>query len=427
MTLPEHAGGTAMRILYVTQWFEPEPIFKGARFARALQDAGHDVQVVTGFPNYPHGNLYPGYSLRPIQRETIEGVRVHRLPLWPSHSQSPLGRIVNYLSFFVSVLFYCLLRSERFDVVYVYHPPLTPGLAVALCGMVRGTPFVLDVQDLWPDSVAASGMANSTIVNILNSLCRFVYKRAAAIACQSQGMLELIAERGVRREKLMRIYNWSNYSPPVEGGNRRAGKPGEDRIPAEIAEAFEGSFNLVYGGNLGQAQALECLIDAAIAARRSDPRIRLHLFGSGIEREKLAERASASTGAVLLHGPVPPDVMDRVFERADALALHLKDEPLFRHTIPSKLQHYISVGRPILAGIQGEGRMMLEECGAARVFDPMDIPAARDAMLVLAELSDLEKASMRKSSKEYYARNLSFENALTQTLEIMDTAAHTSA
>lgn len=416
-----------MRILYVTQWFEPEPILKGARFARALQDAGHDVKVVTGFPNYPHGKLYPGYSLRPIKCETIEGVSVHRLPLWPSHSQSSLGRIANYLSFFISVLLYCLFRSGRFDVVYVYHPPLTPGLAVALSGMLRGTPFVLDVQDLWPDSVAASGMANSTTVNILSSMCRFVYKRAALVACQSQGMLELIAERGVPREKLVRIYNWSNHSPPAEGANRKADQLGEDSIPAEIAEAFEGSFNVVYGGNLGQAQALECLVDATIEARRTDPRIRLHLFGSGIEWEILAERASTSNGGVLLHGPVPRDVMDRVFESADALALHLKDEPLFRHTIPSKLQHYMSVGGPILAGIEGEGRRLLEESGAARVFAPMDIPAARDAMLALAVLTEVEKASMQKSAQVYYARNLSFENALTQTLEIIDTAAHAPA
>src|SRR5438105_2146105 len=114
-----------MRVLYLTQWFDPEPnIIKGLAFVRALQEAGHDVTVVTGLPNYPSGRIYPGYRLRLIQHEELEGVRITRLPLYPNHDNSALGRSLNFLSFFVAVLLYCLIRSRRFDVAYVYHPPI---------------------------------------------------------------------------------------------------------------------------------------------------------------------------------------------------------------------------------------------------------------------------------------------------------------
>lgn len=419
MTSADHADTRSLRVLFITQWFEPEPAFKGARFARALADTGHQVRIVTGFPNYPGGKVYPGYRIRWRKREMINGLEVDRLALWPNHDRSTLGRIANYLSFFVSLFFYCLQHMRRFDVAYVYHPPLTPGLAAALVGKVSGTPFVLDVQDLWPDSVAVSGMANRHIVRLIDAMCRFVYARAAIIIGQSKGIANLIAQRGVPRAKLRHVYNWSNYTPAWPEVQNSGGAP----LPPAVAASFEGHFNVVYGGNLGQAQALECLASATIEARRTDPRIRLHLFGDGISRDELAEYAENSNGGVLLHGSVPREVMDRVFERADTLALHLKDDPLFRHTIPSKLQHYMSVGRPILAGIEGEGRTLLEACGAAQIFAPMDVAGARDAMLALVRLGEKEKARMQQSSKTYYSQTLSFDAAVAETLGIIEHAA----
>lgn len=415
MISSEVSSDTKLRILYLTQWFEPEPAFKGVRFVRALMDAGHDVKVLTGFPNYPGGKLYPGYKVRFFQREEIEGVSINRVPLWPSHDKSLLGRITNYLSFFVSAFIYCLSQLSRFDVVYVYHPPLTAGLAAALAGVFRRTPFVLDVQDLWPDSVAASGMGNGVIVTLLSAMCNFVYKRAACVVCQSDGMLELIADRGVPRDKLVRIYNWSNYSKA---------KPDDTTVmPEFVSEAFEGVFNIVYGGNVGQAQGLEYLAEAVTKAHKSDPRLRFHIFGSGIEKDKIAELARHSNGVVWLHESLPRDTVDRIFERADVLALHLKSEELFKHTIPSKLQHYLSVGRPILAGIEGEGARILERSGAARIVAPEDVTALAAALVDLARQEELTNQAMSHSALNYYSRHLSFDRALKTTLAIIEKAS----
>ncbi|HWU80390.1 MAG TPA: glycosyltransferase family 4 protein, partial [Caulobacter sp.] len=271
-----------MRVLYLTQWFEPEPnILKGLAFVRALEAAGHQVTVVTGFPNYPTGRLYPGYRMAWMRREMIEGVEVVRLPLYPSHDASSLRRSLNFLSFFLAALAYGLLRRRRYDLAYVYHPPITVGLAAALAGWVRRLPFVLDVQDLWPDTVAATGLAGTErLIGVLGRLCDFVYRRAAAVVAQSDGMREALIARGAPAAKLTTIHNWADL-PPIS-------PDGEQPLPAPRSAAF----TLVYGGNLGRAQGLETLIDAAalLQARGSDIEIVLH--GEGVEAEVLKARAA---------------------------------------------------------------------------------------------------------------------------------------
>ena len=152
-----------MKILILTQWFEPEPTSKGLLFARELVARGHEVEVLTGFPNYPGGKLYPGYRIRPWVREHIDGVSVLRVALYPSHSNSGFQRALNYMSFALSAALIGTALIRQPDVVYVYHPPITVGFAGAVIGFLRKTPFVYDIQDLWPDTVASTGMmSNST-------------------------------------------------------------------------------------------------------------------------------------------------------------------------------------------------------------------------------------------------------------------------
>ncbi len=399
-----------MRILYVTQWFEPEPAFKGLAFAAALADAGHEVQVVTGFPNYPAGRLYQGYKLRLRQREVIDGIAVDRLFLWPSHDRSAVGRSLNYLSFFVSVLLYALVHTRRYDLVYVYHPPITPALAISIAQIVRPVPFIVDIQDLWPDTVASSGMANGWIVRVLNGLCRSVYRRAAHIICQSDGMLDRLASRGVPRSKLSRIYNWSNYAPAQET---------RDALSAEINEAFHGRANIVYGGNIGQAQALEALVEACARASVSAPTVRLHIFGEGIEKDRIKALAAQHPDHVRVYDALPRAHMDRVFERADVLTMHLKDDPLFDITIPSKLQHYLSVGKPILAGVSGEAAAILNQSGAAVVCRPMDVAALSEGMASLAAMSEAERRERGGRGLRFYEDRMSFDAALEETRAVL--------
>lgn len=405
-----------MRILYLTQWFEPEPAFKGLAFARAMVARGHQVEVATAFPNYPSGKLYPGYRLRPYQRELMDEIVVHRLFVWPSHDRSAIGRVLNYISFWLSSLVFGLLRAGRYDVVYVYHPPITPAVAAALFGRLRRRPFVMEVQDLWPDSVASSGMVSGSggrLIRILDALCRFAYRSAAAVIAQSEGMRKQLEERGVPAGKLERIYNWSTYE---QGGDPAGGAVRAD---------FTGKVNFVYGGNLGQAQALHTVIDAVALAARERTDLHLHLFGEGIEQDRLMAHAAEKNieSHVTFHGPVPRRTMDRVFDQADVLVLNLKDDPLYEVTIPSKTQHYLSCGKPIVAGLSGEAADILRASGAAIVAAPGDAPAMAAALVSMARAGEAERAALGRHGRAFYEAHLSFAPAIDRTLAIICRAA----
>lgn len=404
-----------MRILYLTQWFDPEPAFKGAQFARALADRGHEVEVATGFPNYPGGKLYSGFRVRPCRRETIAGLTVHRLALYPSHDRSSLGRIANYLSFFLSALLFGLSRGGRYDAVYVYHPPLTPALAAALFCRWHKKAFVVEIQDLWPDSVAASGMGNARIVSILDRLCHFVYARADHIIAQSPGMQARLESRGVAAEKLSTIFNWATYSDAAQVP-----------VPEAVAEAFSGHINIVYGGNLGQAQNLETVVRAAIRAQAEVPAIRLHLIGDGVERDQLAALVvrEGAADAVRLFPPVARDAMDRIFDVADILVLHLNDNPLYDITIPSKTQHYLACGKPIVAGIGGDAAAILRDSGAASISAPEDIATMAASMVRIAQMRPEERTAMGQRGLTYYRRQFAFDQAIDKTMDVIRQAAY---
>lgn len=401
-----------MRVLYLTQWFEPEPVMKGIEFAKALEGAGFDVDVMTGLPNYPHGRLYPGYRWRLFQAEQMQGIRVNRMALYPSHDRSALRRSLNYVSFFCSALAFCLARGGRYDVIYVYHPPITVGLAAAVSGVLTRTPFVLDVQDLWPDSVTASGMAGSQgpLTRLLNAACDFCYRRAAAIVAQSEGIGRRLIERGVSPSKLSTIYNWS---------------PGEEE-PASVIDlapyGMEGRFNFVYAGNMGSAQALDVLVEAAGLACAIEPRIQLILIGSGTEADALAKAASGGH-AVRLEPPLPRRELKHVLAAADVLTVHLADKPLYRITIPSKTQFYLARGKPVLAAVNGETGAMIRELGAGVAIPAGDPRALADAMVDLARASSATRAEMGARARAGYLQRFSLEAAIAATAGVIRQAA----
>ncbi len=399
-----------MRILYLTQWFEPEThVVKGLKFAQALQGAGHEVTVVTGFPNYPAGRLYPGYRLRPHQGERMDGVEVVRLPLYPSHDTSALRRSLNYLSFFASVFVYLLVRRRRFDLAYVYHPPVTVGLAAALAGLVRRLPFVLDVQDLWPDSLAATGMTGGPIVmRLVGALCAFVHWRASAIVAQSEGIRRMLIARGAPDSRVVTIRNWADSE------SAQSGRP---------APLVQGRFVVVYGGNIGRAQGLETVLAAAaqLQVRCSD--VLIQLYGDGVEVAGLnAFARELGLTNLEIHGRIGKAEINAVFARADALLVHLADHPLFTITLPSKIQAYLASGRPIAAGLAGEAARLLTESDGALVVPPGDPAALCEALAALAQTPSEALLQMGLRGRAYYHRNLAFQRGVHQTLRVLEGA-----
>jgi glycosyltransferase involved in cell wall biosynthesis len=249
----------------------------------------------------------------------------------------------------------------------------------------------------------------------ISVLCKFAYKSAKHIVAQSQGIATTLIQRGVDPAKITRIYNWATY---------QALQNDILKVPEKILRDFSGKFNIIYGGNLGQAQALETLIEAAFLASQKAPKIFLHLIGDGIDRAQLSNFVTRKGFKnTIVHDALPRDVMDRVFDLADVLALHLKPDPLYDITIPSKIQHYLSCGKPIIAGLRGEAARLLEESGAAIVCSPQDAQKLAEAMIAFAEMTPSERARVGNAGKLYYDRTMSFESAMSKTLQIIRSVA----
>ena len=222
-----------MKILFLSQFFSPEPFFKALPFAAALARRGHSVEALTGFPNYPGGRVYQGYRIRPWQKETLEDVRINRVPLYPSHDRSAIRRTLNYTSFAISASLMGPFLLGPQDVAFVYHPPATNGLPACLLKALKGIPFVYDIQDLWPDTLAASEMmTNQIALAVLRRWCSLVYRQAGHLTVPSPGFRQALAARGVPNHKISVIYNWCDERSirPAEADEQLRRRLGFERI-----------------------------------------------------------------------------------------------------------------------------------------------------------------------------------------------------
>ena len=206
-----------MRVLILTQNYIPEPDPKMHILAKGLVDHGHEVTVITGFPNYPHGQIYPGYQQKLWQREEIDGVKIVRIPLYPDRSRSVIKRSLNYLSFPLSASILGPFLSGKVDVMMVYHPPITLGLPAWIISLMRQIPFVFEIQDMWPETLPATGMvSNPLLLKSLAKLAMFTYSKASAITVISPGFKKNLETKGVPGEKIHVFYNWAyegDFSP----------------------------------------------------------------------------------------------------------------------------------------------------------------------------------------------------------------------
>ncbi|GHG05378.1 hypothetical protein GCM10017783_17430 [Deinococcus piscis] len=402
-----------MRILIISQWFDPEPTFKGVLFARELQRLGHEVEVLTGFPNYPGGKVYPGYRVRPWQREVVSGVPVLRVPLYPSHDGSGVKRAANYLSYAASATLGALLM-RRPDVAYVYHPPATVALPAVVLRALKGVPFVYDIQDLWPDTLAATGMMeNAAVLRGVSRAMDMVYRQAAHIAVLSPGFRQRLAERGVPEHKISVIPNWTNedktdLTPPTPERARELG--------------FADKFNVVFAGNMGKAQALDTVLDAAQELR--DENTRFVMIGGGVEQDRLQARArELNLPNVEFLPRRPPSEIGEILALADALLVHLKDDPLFAITIPGKTQANLRAGKPLLMGVRGDAAQMVKDAGAGVTFTPQDSQALAAAVRELMGLSAQQRAEMGVSGARYYEEHLSLRVGAAHFARVLEQAA----
>jgi glycosyltransferase involved in cell wall biosynthesis len=402
------------RILLLTQWFDPEPTAKGLPFAKALVRRGHEVEVVTGFPNYPDGRLYPGYRMSWLKRETVDGVRITRLPLYPSHDASASRRLTTYATFSLSATLYALFGAKRPDVVYVYQLPST-GVVAALIKAFRGAAFVFDVQDVWPDALRATGMVRSErMLRIVDRVTRWLYRRADAVVVLSPGFRQLLLDRGVPASKIELIYNWCD----------EAALAAPTGTSAELA-ALNGQFRIVFAGNMGKAQSLDAVLEAADRLKREGTRVHFVFVGGGVEVERL--KAIAETRALTNVTFLPRMPMNRVGEvlqSADAVLVHLKDEPIFARTIPSKIQAYMALGKSILVAVHGDAAELVRQAQCGVEATPEDAASIARAASQLASCTKEELTSMGRRAKHFYDDRLSMAVGADRFARLFETVTH---
>ena len=402
------------RVLLITQWFDPEPTFKGLLFAKELTKQGFSVEVVTGFPNYPGGKVYDGYKIRWFQREVIDGVRVNRLPLYPAHDSSALKRVLNYVSFAASSLFYCLFMAKRADVIYAYHPPLTIGIVAVITSFFRRVPVVYDIQDMWPDTLRSTGMlTNEKILSFIGWVASWVYKRVDQLVVLSPGFKRLLIERGVQATKIEVIPNWCDEKVLTEAQSLQ-----------DSPFADDGRLRVVFAGNMGKAQALDVVIESAVELQQQKASVVFYMIGGGLDVDRLKALAiEKGLNNIVFLPQIPMSSIGSYLKQADILLVHLKKDPLFKITIPGKTQAYLSIGKPVLMGVEGDAADIICNAEAGVVFEPENAGALTKSVLNLLEKSPEDLQRYGENGQKYYLSHLSLISGLREFSRIFEVVA----
>lgn len=397
-----------MRVLILSHYYLPEPIPKPSELAEELARNGHSVSVVTGFPNYPSGILYPGFRLGLVRREKAGGIRIVRTFEFPYHGTNSIGRILNYLSTMISTPLGSFF-VPRCDVMYVWHPPLTIGVSAWLISRLHGIPFVYDLQDIWPESVVLSGMLrNKFIIRMLSLLERFVYRRADHIFVVTAGARENLLEKGVSPEKVSVMPHWIDES-------KSGGFDCETRRRVRRTCGWTGKFVSLFAGNIGIIQGLDTVVRAAALLPR-DSGFLISLIGDGADKQRLLELAKSLDVAdrIQFLDRHPAEEMPALMEAADVLLVHLKSDPVAHWTIPTKIFAYLAAGKPVLVAMDGPGADLVRDPRAGIAISPEDAVAFSEAIRSLRDLPPEDRAAMGQRGREYLLANFSRQVVLAE-------------
>ena len=353
-----------MKILFLSHYVPPEvnaPATRTFEHCREWVRLGHEVTVVTCAPNHPRGKLYPGYKNRLIQRETLDGIQVIRLWTYLTANEGFLKRTLNYVSYMAAVTL-AVPWLPKADVVVSTSPQFFNGLAGYTVSRLKRRPWVLEIRDLWPESILAVGaIRNRTLIRLLEWLEAFAYRKADRIVPVTDAFERyMMVERGVEAHKIQVIKNGVDlrfFSPHVDG----------ESLAADLG--LTGKFVAAYIGTHGMAHHLETILEAA--ASIDHPDIVFLLVGDGAERRRLLEtRDRLGLRSVLMLEQLPKATMPALLSQTDVSLVLLKDMELFRTVIPSKIFESMAMEVPIILGVAGEARAIVEDAGAGLCITP---------------------------------------------------------
>lgn len=386
-----------MRLLVVSQYFWPED-FRVNDFVLGMRERGHEVTVLTGLPNYPGGKVYDAYHADPAAHARFHDVEVVRVPLVPRGSNAVMLAL-NYLSFALSasILGPWKLRGRAFDAIFVFQTsPITAALPALLLRRLKRVPVLMWILDLWPETLAAVGVIrNRRLLGLVGLLVSFIYRRCDRILTQSQAFRDSLLAHGARPDQIRYFPNW--IEPTFEGGVH-------DAAPAPELAPYAGGFNVMFAGNIGEAQDMPAVMEAA-ALTRDVPGLRWLIVGDGRAADLLRSGVArlGLQDRVILLGRHPLERMPAFMAGADALLVSLRAEPVFNMTVPGKVQSYLASGLPTLAMLDGEGGRVVAESSGGLASPASDSGALAANVRRLVAMTAVERAAMGEAAQAYAA------------------------
>ena len=392
----------------MTQYFWPES-FRINDLALGLRDRGHEVRVLTGLPNYPSGRLFPGYGLLSRQ-DDFQGIAVVRTPLITRGRSKGLRLALNYLSFALSASLLGPWRCRSpVDAIFVFGAsPVFVGWPAMVMKWWKRAPILYWVQDLWPESLSATGtMKPGWKLRLVDRIVRNIYHHCDRVLIQSPGFREPVERQAVASSKIIEFPNWAEaLYQPVE-------------LPESAPEWAElpRGFRLLFAGNIGTAQSFPTILRAAELCR-DEPEIKWVILGDGREKAWVEEqvRSRGLSDCVSLLGHRPVEAMPRYFAAADVLLLTLKDDAALARVIPSKLQSYLACGKPVLGALDGDGATVIRQADAGMVVPAEDAEGLAAAARRLFHSSQLERERWGRNGFDYYQKHFE-RNRLIERLE----------
>lgn len=385
-----------MRFLIVSQYFWPEN-FRINDLASELISRGHEVTVLTGLPNYPSGQIFEEYLADTEKFSSYKDVRILRVPLFP-RGNSALRLLLNYLSFSIAAcaLGPWKLRDQKFDVILTCQlSPVTVGLSGAFLAWLKNAPMIMWVLDLWPDTLKAIGVVKSSrLLAYLGLLVGFIYRRCDLILAQSRSFIPKIQSLAGPRIHVEYFPSWAEDVFQAEA-----------LTPAPEVPVKDGVFNVMFAGNVGEAQDFGCILSAATLLK-GHSNIRWLVVGDGrmsawVQAEVELRGLAA---CVLLLGRYPVERMPEFFLQADAMLVTLADQEIFSMTIPGKLQSYLAAGMPIIAALNGEGADVVNSANAGFTCASGHAEGLAEIVLKMANIPLSERQVMGKNGFEYSKR-----------------------
>lgn len=367
-----------MKLVFLTQYFPPEigaPQTRLFELARGLKKRGHEITVLTAFPNYPTGKIFPGYKLRPVMEEELAGLRVIRTCIYPSHSKSFLKRLFNYFSFVFSSLFLGIFKLKKHDVLVCETPPLFLGISALILSRIKGAGLYLYVSDLWPASaVELKYLTNPLAIKLSKILEKWLYRVSKKIIAITPGMKKILEAEEEAKGKIELITNGAD----TEIFSR------SDKKAARAAYNFpQDAFIVMYAGTHGSVYNLKIIIDCACALK-NEKELLFVFAGGGVEKQGLM-RYAGEKGAlnVVFLEPVSISKMPLLLSAADAGILSINQTEFFRMTIPAKMTEMMAMEIPLIVAMEGDSENIIRASGGGIAIKPGDLEEMKEAILAL--------------------------------------------